>query len=113
MRNFNLFVTDGDTLLLENLVAVTLRRKFPGELMYFKSNVEVDFYLPEQKASYQVSYSIRDAKTREREVRALVRLNNYIPQSQMFIITKDEEETIEDDGCKITVVPVWKWLLTL
>ena len=109
----NLFVTDGDTLLLENLVAVTLRRKFPGELMYFKSNVEVDFYLPEQKASYQVSYSIRDAKTREREVRALVRLNNYIPQSQMFIITKDEEETIEDDGCKITVVPVWKWLLTL
>ena len=109
----NLFVTDGDTLLLENLVAVTLRRKFPGELMYFKSNVEVDFYLPEQKASYQVSYSIRDAKTREREVRALVRLNNYIPQNQMFIITKDEEETIEDDGCKITVVPVWKWLLTL
>lgn len=109
----NLFVIDGDTLLLENLVAVTLRRKFPGELMYFKSNVEVDFYLPEQKASYQVSYSIRDAKTREREVRALVRLNNYIPQSQMFIITKDEEETIEDDGCKITVVPVWKWLLTL
>ena len=109
----NLFVTDGDTLLLENLVAVTLRRKFPGELMYFNSNVEVDFYLPEQKVSYQVSYSIRDAKTREREVRALVRLNNYIPQNQMFIITKDEEETIEDDGCKITVVPVWKWLLTL
>lgn len=109
----NLFVTDGDTLLLENLVAVTLRRKFPGELMYFNSNVEVDFYLPEQKVSYQVSYSIRDAKTREREVRALVRLNNYIPQNQMFIITKDEEETIEDEDCKITVVPIWKWLLTL
>ena len=109
----NLFVTDGDTLLLENLVAVTLRRKFPGELMYFNSNVEVDFYLPDQKVSYQVSYSIRDAKTREREVRALVRLNNYIPQNQMFIITKDEEETIEDEDCKITVVPIWKWLLTL
>ena len=109
----NLFVTDGDTLLLENLVAVTLRRKFPSELMYFNSNVEVDFYLPDQKVSYQVSYSIRDAKTREREVRALVRLNNYIPQNQMFIITKDEEETIEDEDCKITVVPIWKWLLTL
>lgn len=107
----NLFVTDGDTLLLENLVAVTLRRKYPDELMYFNSNVEVDFYLPDQKVSYQVSYSINDANTREREVRALVRLNNYISQNQMFIITKDEEEIIETDGCRISVVPIWKWLL--
>ena len=107
----NLFVTDGDTLLLENLVAVTLRRKYPDELMYFNSNVEVDFYLPDQKVSYQVSYSINDANTREREVRALVRLNNYISQNQMFIITKDDEEIIETDGCRISVVPIWKWLL--
>ena len=106
-----LLVTDADTSLLENLVAVTLRKKYPEELMYFNSNVEVDFYLPEQKISYQVSYSIRDSQTREREVRALVRLNNYIPQNQMFIITKDEEETIEIDGCKIVVLPAWKWVL--
>jgi hypothetical protein len=106
-----LLVTDADTSLLENLVAVTLRKKYPEELMYFNSNVEVDFYLPEQKISYQVSYSIKEPQTREREVRALVRLNNYIPQNQMFIITKDEEETIETDGCKIVVLPVWKWVL--
>ena len=57
----------------------------------------------EQKISYQVSYSIRDSQTREREVRALVRLNNYIPQNQMFIITKDEEETIEIRGNTVTM----------
>ena len=107
----SLFVTDADTLLLENFVAITLRKKYPDELMYFNSNVEVDFYLPEQKISYQVSYSIKDPQTREREVRALVRLNNYIPQNQMFIITKDEEEIIEVDGSKIYVVPAWKWVL--
>ncbi len=107
----SLFVTDADTLLLENFVAITLRKKYPDELMYFNSNVEVDFYLPEQKISYQVSYSIKDPQTREREVRALVRLNNYIPQNQMFIITKDEEEIIEVDGSIIYVVPVWKWVL--
>ncbi|MBR4214237.1 MAG: ATP-binding protein [Bacteroidales bacterium] len=107
----SLFVTDADTLLLENFVAITLRIKYPDELMYFNSNVEVDFYLPEQKISYQVSYSIKDPQTREREVRALVRLNNYIPQNQMFIITKDEEEIIEVDGSKIYVVPAWKWVL--
>lgn len=107
----SLFVTDADTLLLENFVAITLRKKYPDELMYFNSNVEVDFYLPEQKISYQVSYSIKDSQTREREVRALVRLNNYIPQNQMFIITKDEEEIIEVDESKIYVVPAWKWVL--
>ena len=107
----NPFVTDADTLLLENLVAIALRRKFQGELMYFNSNVEVDFYLPDQKIAYQVSYSIKDAATREREVRALIRLNNYIPQNQMFIITYDEEETITTDDCTINVLPIWKWLL--
>lgn len=25
--------------------------------------------------------------------------------------TKDQEETIEQDGIIITVIPVWKWLL--
>lgn len=108
-----LLVTNADNLLLENLVAVTLRKKYPDELMYYNSNVEVDFYLPEQKISYQVSYSLKDHQTREREVRALVRLNDYISQNQMFIITKEEEETIEIDGCKINVVPVWKWVLEM
>ena len=107
----SLLVTDADTSLLENFVAITLRKKYPDELMYFNANVEVDFYLPEQKISYQVSYSIKDPATREREVRALVRLNDYIPQSQMFIITKDDEEIIETDDCKIKVVPAWKWAL--
>ncbi len=109
----SLLVTDADTSLLENLVAVTLRKKYPDELMYFNSNVEVDFYLPEQKVSYQVSYSIKDPSTREREVRALVRLNNFIPQNKMYIITKDEEENIEIDGCHISVLPAWKWCLML
>ena len=109
----SLMVTDADTSLLENLVAITLRKKFPDELMYFNSNVEVDFYLPEQKVSYQVSYSIKDPSTREREVRALVRLNNYIPQNGMYIITKDEEENIDIDGCHISVLPAWKWVLTI
>ncbi len=107
----SLFVTDAETLLLENLVAITLRKKYPDELAYFSTNIEVDFYLPEHKISYQVAYSIRDSATREREVRALMRINSYIPQNQMLIITYDEEDTIETDGCTIHVAPVWKWVM--
>ena len=108
-----LFVNDATALLMENLVAVILRKKYPGELMYFSTNVEVDFYLPEQKFSFQVSYSIKDDVTYKREVKALVSLNKYIPQNKMFIITNDEEGIIEEDGCKIYVVPIWKWCLEM
>jgi predicted AAA+ superfamily ATPase len=109
----SLFIDDAKSLLLENLVAITLRKKFQGELTYFNTNIEVDFYLPEQKISIQVSYSLKESSTYEREVRALLKLNNYIPQNKMFIITNDEEYTIEEGGCKIFVVPVWKWCLEM
>jgi Predicted ATPase (AAA+ superfamily) len=107
----SLFVDDAKALLMENLVAVTLRKKYQDELAYFGSNIEVDFYLPEQKKSFQVSYSLKEAATYEREVKALLKLNAYIPQNKMFIITYDEEYTIEEDGCNIFVVPLWKWCL--
>ena len=107
----SLFVDDAKALLMENLVAVTLRKKYQDELAYFGSNIEVDFYLPEQKISFQVSYSLKEASTYEREVKSLLKLNAYIPQNKMFIITYDEEYTIEEDGCKIFVVPLWKWCL--
>lgn len=109
----SLFVNDASSLLMENLVAVTLRKKYPDELMYFSTNVEVDFYLPEQKIAFQVSYSIKDNSTYQREVKALVNLNKYIPQNKLFIITNDEECVIEEDGCNIIVVPLWKWCLEM
>jgi hypothetical protein len=34
------------------------------------------------------------------------------PGSKLFVITMDEEETIELEDLKIEVIPVWKWLLT-
>ncbi len=36
----------------------------------------------------------------------------FQPGSKLFVITMDEEETIELDDLKIEVIPVWKWLLT-
>ncbi|GGK19950.1 hypothetical protein [Parabacteroides faecis] len=59
----------------------------------------------------QVSYSLKDETTRKREVTALLKIAKVMYVDKLFIITRDEEETIMEDGKKITVIPIWKWLL--
>ena len=56
--------------------------------------------------------SIKDTATRERELGALNAYQKRYPGSRLFVITMDEEETIELDDLKIEVIPAWKWLLT-
>lgn len=41
----NLFLIDPDISLLENLVAITLRKRYGDDLYFYHRNVEVDFYL--------------------------------------------------------------------
>lgn len=108
----NLFLTDPDTSLLENLVAIHLRRCCPDDLFFYNEKVEVDFCLLGHRQAYQVSWSVEDPATRDREVWALLAFQKRYGQQQLFIITMDEEETIAADGCRIEVIPIWKWLLT-
>lgn len=81
-----------------------------SHLYYYNRNIEVDFFVPEENLAIQVSYSIEDADTRKREISALVALNKICPLKEAFIITYDEEETIETNNLRIEVKPVWKWL---
>ena len=78
--------------------------------VYYNKNVEVDFVVPDAGLAIQVSYSLRDEQTRNREVNALVSLSRFMNISTALIISKDQEETIEQDGISIKVIPVWKWL---
>ncbi|MBQ9610291.1 MAG: ATP-binding protein [Lachnospiraceae bacterium] len=108
-----LFLIDGKTAQLENLVAIELIRRYGNEnVFYFEKNVEIDFYIPDEKLAIQVSYSILDnIDTMDREVNAFKKLYNYMPDTKCMIITNSEESEFEVDGIKIPVVPVWKWLL--
>ena len=108
-----LLVMDADTALLENLVAIELVRRYGSDnVFYFKSNVEVDFYVPEQNLAVQVSYSVlQDLDTRERELNALDKLNNFIPGTKCILITNSEETEINYNGIHVDVIPAWKWLL--
>ena len=112
-----LFLMGGETKLLENIVAVHLNKLYhntPEELrlFYYNKGAEVDFCIPENHMAIQVSYSIEDADTYEREVGGLVKFLKTFKQYKGLVVTWDTERNIMEDGISIDVVPVWKWLLS-
>ena len=108
----SLQLMDGETALLENLVALSLFRKYGHDRVYFyPANVEVDFYVPEDELAVQVAYSLADPETAEREVGAITKLTHLYPCRRRIIVTYDEEGTLTDQYGNIEVIPCWKWLL--
>ena len=108
----HLFLVDANTSLLENIVAVTLRRKY-GDGSYFwnSKNAEVDFVVPEEGLAVQVSYSMADADTFKRETDGLLKLHSVQPINKMIVVTMEEESIVEKDGYHIELISLWKWLL--
>ena len=107
----NLFLIDPVTSLLENIVAISLKKKYEEELYFYQQNIEVDFYIPTAKLAVQVSYSLKEESTRKRETDALLKIAETQAVETLLVITYDEEETIQKNGMEIKVIPIWKWLL--
>lgn len=114
----NLFLIDSDTSLLENLVAVTLFRKYGHDadnerVFFYNANIEVDFYIPDDETAIQVSFSMnRNPSTFEREVGALQKLPTVLPCKHRLIITYDDEERkMQDRFGEIHILSYWKWVL--
>lgn len=109
--------------LYENLVAIELlRQKLSSqhEIYYWKNQQqeEVDFIVKEGlkiKQLIQVCYNLDDIKTKEREIRALLKAGKELKCKNLLIITenRDTEEYLEWFGIKgkIKFTPLWKWLL--
>ena len=108
----SLFLTDPETSLLENICAVHLYRLYENDVYFYNKNVEVDFYLPTQATAIQVSYSLAEVETEERETQALLKLSQHIELNRLIIVTRDEERTLSlSNGMQVEVTPIWKWLL--
>ena len=109
----NLFLMNGRGVLLENLVALALLRKYGRHrLFFYHHGVEVDFFVPEEKVAIQVCYDLRESlNTYERETKALIKFSKRFPDTRLLILTDANEETIRQEGIEIFVLPVWKWLL--
>ena len=108
----NLFLVRQEPALLENLVAVQLCRIYGKENMtYLNKEKEIDFIVNEERLAIQVSYSLKDKDTFDRETEPLVSFIKKNPDWTPLIITYDETGAIELDDVTINAVPVWKWLL--
>ncbi|MDR3339642.1 MAG: ATP-binding protein [Candidatus Symbiothrix sp.] len=107
----NNFLFDPETKLLENLVALNLRQRFGDEVYFYSRNTEVDFFIPKEKTAIQVSYSIADDTTKQREVKALQKLSEIYDLKKLEIITWEDESVIQEKEANIHVIPIWKWLL--
>jgi hypothetical protein len=110
----SLLALDIRTALLENMVALRLMQLYGTKdaVYYYNHGIEVDFYLPQQEVALQVSYTIEDKETFDRETRALVKLNSSdIACRRSIIVTYEDDAQSDIDGIKIEVIPAWKFLL--
>lgn len=99
--------------LLENLVYLHLRRE-TNRIYYYQTQAghEVDFYLPERNHALQVCLEFSRPETRRRELRSLEEISEEIEAPlQRTLITLRDKETIEQEGGKIEVIPIYEWLL--
>ena len=106
----NIFLFDSDTKLLENMVAIKLKKIYGENLFFYRKNIEVDFFIPSEKRAIQVSYSIEDESSRQREIKALLKLSEAYRLKHLEIITFSASDTITENGKTIKVVPIWKYL---
>lgn len=107
--------------LYENLVAVDLRKtQLEGglEFYFWKSpqQEEVDFVIKQGlriTELIQVCVDTTGSKTRDREIRALLKASRALNCDNMLILTenveRDEEARWHDLQGKIRFVPLWKW----
>ena len=75
-------------------------------MYYLNVEKEIDFIVPDEKLAIQVSYSIKEDNTYNREVPPLVKYAKAHKDWKCLLITYDEVDAIEG----IRVVSVWKWL---
>jgi hypothetical protein len=103
--------------ILENLVFTSLRR-FTPEIFYYKtsSNLEVDFVIKNNERGlmlFQVCESLAHPATRQRELRAIEEAMIEQNLDTGFVISRNEEESIQLASGMIEVIPAWRFLLEM
>ena len=99
-------------MLIENLVFTHLVRQ-QKEIFYHREFYECDFLICENKKivqAIQVTVSLKDGDVKKREFKGLIEAMKAHKLKEGFIITESEKESLEVDGLKIQVIPLYEWL---
>lgn len=97
---------------LENLVYIHLRRKH-NDLYYFQETGECDFVVKEKNEvtqAIQVCYHINDDNF-DREYNGLLEAMKFFTLTEGIIVTFDQTDQFEKDGCTIRLIPASEFLL--
>ena len=100
---------------LENMIFLYLRQH-SDEIYYYRTagRHEVDFVWIDKehnKNLVQVSLTMKDPKTRDREVISLLCAIEELGLGNGKIITLDEEKTLKEGDKTVEIIPAWKYLL--
>ena len=106
-------------LLLENAVFMELYRRYGNiyntNIYYYNDNAaECDFIIYTEGGSpspVQVSWSLTDPLTRQRELKGIVKACNYCKVDEAWIITADEDDELEIEGIRVYIKSAWRWML--
>lgn len=100
---------------LENIVFLHL--KMQGQEIYFhKERKECDFITRKNNKisqAIQVAVNLFDKKVKNREIEGLEEAMDSYQLTEGIIITENEQDELCINERRITIIPLWKWLLGL
>lgn len=102
----------------ENLVFLKLLqngRRINQDLFYYRSgDGEVDFVIKEKGKIImlmQCCFDLSNFKTKEREIKSLIKAGDELSCRNLFLINNEEEKEEKVGEKIIKYIPLWKWLL--
>lgn len=106
--------------LAENIVFLELKRRQTqnpeSELYYWKDvhHKEIDFVLKEGlkvTQLIQVCWQLGEIKTKEREIKSLLKAMDEFSLEEGLVVTEDYEQDSVINDKKVRFIPLWKWLV--
>jgi len=115
IRTTGFRVSEDRGRLLENIVFLHLKMQ-NKEIYFHKDKKECDFILREGNQivqAIQVTTNLSDEEVKNREINGLVEAISSYNLQEGLILTENEQASMEVNGFLITIIPIWKWLLSL
>jgi len=115
IRTTGFRVSEDRGRLLENIVFLHLRAQ-SKEIYFHKGQKECDFILREGNQitqALQVTISLAHEAVKKREIEGLLEAMHAYKLQNGVILTENESDSLEINGCSIAVIPLWRWLLGL
>ena len=98
--------------MMENAVFLSVKREY-DEIFYHKDKKECDFIVRLQgKISLAVQVTaVLSESNRERETQGLIEALEKYRLDKGTIITEDQEGELIIANKKISIAPIWRWLI--